>query len=414
MHALPGRRRPRRRQLSEIEVGHGQIDKQRHCCARPSRALPRQPSGSRAGSRAGAMNTVTVPVETRRAPVPDLASRRALAAVALAMALLAVVFTLLTAGDARDMALRLPAALLALEAVGFSVALVLVALRGRLRRLGARAAWALCCIVVLLAAAAWGWIVWGIDAHYGFPLPIGETRAAFATRGACVGLVVGAALLAYLWQRQRWQGLDELSEADSRYLALQARIRPHFLFNSLNSISSLILTQPEKAEELVTDLADLFRASLDERTLLVPLADEIELVKGYLRIEEARLGDKLLVEWDIPEEVRGALIPRLTIQPLVENAVYHGISRLRAPGLLLVRARRVAEVLVVEVENPLPPDDVPMKKGTGVAVNNIAQRIKLIYGDRASLELGPDRNDQGQLFRARLRVLFKRNNGEGR
>jgi two-component system sensor histidine kinase AlgZ len=112
--------------------------------------------------------------------------------------------------------------------------------------------------------------------------------------------------------------------------------------------------------------------------------------------------------------VRGALIPRLTIQPLVENAVYHGISRLRAPGLLLVRARRVAEVLVVEVENPLPPDDVPMKKGTGVAVNNIAQRIKLIYGDRASLELGPDRNDQGQLFRARLRVLFKRNNGEGR
>ncbi len=360
------------------------------------------------------MNAITVRVANTSTAMPDICSRRALVTIVASMELMAALTTVITTRDGDDVLPRLLIISGYIQVAGLVGAAAMCALRRILHAANPVLVPVLSCVVALLLVVLWSWMAWTGHAHFQLGIPVADTRIVFAARTAVAGAIVALMLLGYFHQRQRWQDFDEHSEADARYLALQARIRPHFLFNSLNSISSLILTQPEKAEELVNDLADLFRASLDERSLLVPLTDEIELVKGYLRIEEARLGDKLLVNWDIPDELRGALIPRLTVQPLVENAIYHGISRLRARGLLHVNARREGEYLVVEVENPLPPDDVPTKKGTGVAVNNIAQRIKLIYGDRARLELGPDHNELGQLFRARLRVLYKQNSGEGR
>jgi two-component system sensor histidine kinase AlgZ len=361
------------------------------------------------------MNTITVHTAGSSAAIPDFCARRTLATIAATMEVLAV---LITVSDMRGSAATDGRLLLVLSAymqiAGLAGAAAMCSLRRLLGSANPLHVLALGCLAAVTLVALWSQLAWILNSHFQLWKPLADTCEAFVARTVIAGALVTLMLLSYLYQRQRWQERDERSEADSRYLALQARIRPHFLFNSLNSISSLIQTQPEKAEELVTDLADLFRASLDERTLLVPLSDEIELVKGYLRIEEARLGDKLLVNWEIPDELRGALIPRLTVQPLVENAIYHGISRLRARGLLHVTARREGDYLLVEVENPLPPEDVPTKKGTGVAVNNIAQRIKLIYGDRARLELGPDQNELGRVFRARLQVLYRQNSGESR
>jgi two-component system sensor histidine kinase AlgZ len=153
---------------------------------------------------------------------------------------------------------------------------------------------------------------------------------------------------------------------------------------------------------MVEDLSDLFRASMEKRDRVVPLVDEVALVHAYLRIEKVRMSDRLNVEWDVPEELLGWRVPMLVIQPLVENAVHHGISKLKDPGTIRIRMREISNRLVIEVENPLPPQDAEKKHGNRIAVDNIAQRLQLIYGDRALLELGLDRDIQGAIFRARM------------
>ncbi|HZR34214.1 MAG TPA: histidine kinase, partial [Nevskia sp.] len=251
-----------------------------------------------------------------------------------------------------------------------------------------------------------------LDQWFSLGVPLGDTPWPFAIRNLAISGIVSLLLLRYFWERHQWQEQSR-AEFEARYLALQARIRPHFLFNSLNSIAELIGTKPDKAEEMVVDLADLFRVSLDSRQRLVTMREEIEVVKGYLRIEEIRLGGKLLINWEVTDEALDAEMPRLILQPLVENAVHHGVSRLRARGMLHVTGRREGSYLVVDVENPLPPEEAePHTEGTGTAVNNIAQRIKLIYGDRAKLILGQDQGEFGPFFRARLRLPFVQHSGE--
>ena len=159
---------------------------------------------------------------------------------------------------------------------------------------------------------------------------------------------------------------------------------------------------------MVVDLADLFRVSLDSRQRLISLREEVEIVKGYLRIEEVRLGDKLFVNWEMPAATLDAKVPHLVLQPLVENAVLHGVSRLRGRGVLHISSRREGDFLVLDVDNPVPPQEAaPRTGGTGTAVNNIAQRIKLVYGERAKLMMGRDEGEFGPFFRARLRLPFQ-------
>ena len=151
----------------------------------------------------------------------------------------------------------------------------------------------------------------------------------------------------------------------------------------------------------------MFRVSLDSSNRLVRLADEVEFVKTYVRIEQVRLGDKLWVNWEIAPDAMDGRVPLLILQPLVENAVYHGVSRLTARGGITVAVHRELGALVIDVENPLPPEDAPERKGTGVAMENIAQRLKLIYGDQAKLIQGPQTTETGKVYRARVQVPFK-------
>jgi two-component system sensor histidine kinase AlgZ len=335
--------------------------------------------------------------------LPDLCSARSLLWIAAAMETVAILFTLVSAHYGPDVVLRFFALSLYLQWIGLCSAAVLCQARRRLGFADVDVVSLVCWLLLLAVTAVIALMAWEVEARFHFGLPIGESRGGFLIRNLGICAILSQVVLRYLRQRHEWEEYAR-TESDTRYLALQARIRPHFLFNSLNSIASLIRSQPDKAEDLVADLADLFRASLDERSRLAPMSDEIEIVKGYLRIEEARLDNKLLVNWDIPDDLMDVPVPRLIIQPLVENAVYHGIARLRARGLLHVGARREGEFLVITVDNPLPPDDAPKKQGTGVAIKNIAQRIKLIYGDRARLQLGPEHSDLGELFRATLRL----------
>ena len=134
-----------------------------------------------------------------------------------------------------------------------------------------------------------------------------------------------ALALRYFYVTHEWRRNVEL-QAQARVHALQARIRPHFLFNSMNTIAALTRSNPARAEEAVQDLADLFRANLSEKRNQIPLADEIDIARTYQRIEQLRLGDRLQVEWEVDALPRDALVPGLTLQPLLENAIYHGIE----------------------------------------------------------------------------------------
>ena len=151
---------------------------------------------------------------------------------------------------------------------------------------------------------------------------------------------------------------------------------------------------------MVEDLADVFRASLEKAGRMAPLVDEIGVCNAYLRIEKARLGTKLEVNWDVSENLLNWPVPMLIIQPLIENAVYHGVSKLAEHGVININIYTAQKILIVEVENPLPPDDKNKSHGNQIAIDNIASRLNLIYGERGRLELGPD---QG-IWRARLSI----------
>ena len=178
--------------------------------------------------------------------------------------------------------------------------------------------------------------------------------------------------------------------AEARLQALQARIRPHFLFNSLNSVLALVRTDPRRAERTLEDLADLFRALVSDGRSLVRLADEISLVERYAAIEQLRLGERLRMSWDLDQAPVDALLPPLVLQPLLENAVYHGVEPGTGIGDVLVRIERKGDRVHVLVENPLRPDgsrsEASVRSGNHMALDNIRERLMLFFDADARLE----------------------------
>lgn len=227
-----------------------------------------------------------------------------------------------------------------------------------------------------------------------------ESPQLFVLRNLGVSLIVCMVLLRYVTLYERWK-VQVQSEAQARLHSLQARIRPHFLFNTLNTIASLIPEQPEQAEQATMDLADLLRTGLkDESSHL--LADELELVRGYLRIESLRLGERLQVEWLLDDDLPlDRPVPALLLQPLVENAVIHGIAVRADGGRLVIRGAlaRFGRLRFV-VENPLAAGDAPINSGNQLALDNIRQRLALAYEQGAGLKT--EREDG--LFRVTLTI----------
>jgi len=339
--------------------------------------------------------------------IPEFCRTPALLTLAYVMQLVAVLLTLASMGGELQTQQRFLLLSLYLQWLGFSGAAVLCMARRWLAQVSVGVVFFACWGMLVLVTLVVSDLAWHMEDLMHVGMPVGVSEWDFVLRTVAVGAIVSLLLLRYFWERHQWQE-DARAEAEGRYLALQARIRPHFLFNALNSLAELIRSKPAQAEEMVMDLSDLFRVSLDSSQRLVPLSEEIEIVKGYLRIEEVRLGDKLFVNWELEPDMLKAKVPHLILQPLVENAVLHGISRLRGRGTLHINARRHGEFLIVDVDNPVPPEEAaPRTGGTGTAVNNIAQRIKLIYGERASLQMGRDQNESGPIFRARLKLPYR-------
>lgn len=173
--------------------------------------------------------------------------------------------------------------------------------------------------------------------------------------------------------------------AEARLQALQARIRPHFLFNSINAVLSLIRSQPKQAETALEDMADLFRVLMADNRDLVPLAQEIALCRQYLSIEKLRLGERLNVNWHVEQMPPDALIPPLILQPLLENAVYHGIEPLVDGGDINIFITSKNHELIITISNPYISEK-EHHNGNKMALKNIKERLLLHYDLEASLK----------------------------
>jgi two-component system sensor histidine kinase AlgZ len=209
----------------------------------------------------------------------------------------------------------------------------------------------------------------------------------FLVRNLFIAIIVTSLALRYFYVTHEWRHNVEL-QAKARVHALQARIRPHFLFNSMNTIAALTRSNPARAEEAVQDLADLFRANLSEKRNQIPLSDEIDVARTYQRMEQLRLGDRLRVDWKIDSLPRDALVPGLTLQPLLENAIYHGVEPRPDGGTVTVTGEFNKGMITVVVRNPVPLANLTVRDGNRLALANIKERMDLMYGERSTVKAG--------------------------
>jgi two-component system sensor histidine kinase AlgZ len=243
--------------------------------------------------------------------------------------------------------------------------------------------------IVLVLTAGAAFLRASVDAG-----PLGIVRAgAFA-------LLTTAVLAGYFHLRNR---AFSPALAEARLQALQARIRPHFLFNTLNAVLSLIRKDARRAEAAIEDLAELYRMVLADAKNLTTLAREIDLTRQYLNLEQLRLGTRLVVDWQVADAPRDALVPPLLLQPLVENAVYHGIEPGAEPGTIVIGIRRDRERVHVKLTNPYHPE-YQHRQGNRIAVANIRERLALHFDVEGVLESGVN----GSSYEIRMAMPYRR------
>jgi two-component system, LytTR family, sensor histidine kinase AlgZ len=321
--------------------------------------------------------------------IPDLCSPLAVFGVVLASQLLALLLTLAGQSSWSAFYSHLAQTALLLLWTGLIGAALLCRLRQWLTRFavpeGSVVTYlvVIACVTAVSEAAFWlgRFLGAGPDTGGGwFP----TSHWSFLTRNLAIATLVMAPLLRYFYVSQQWQR-NVRREAEARLNALQARIRPHFLFNSMNTIAALTRSNPVAAEQAVEDLADLFRASLRDGRQLIPLQEELEIARVYERMEQHRLGPRLQVDWQIAAMPTAAEIPGLTIQPLLENAIYHGIEPSPQPGVITVAGALDGKLIRIAVTNPLPPAGMASRPGHGLALENIRERLELAFGRDGTL-----------------------------
>ncbi len=274
------------------------------------------------------------------------------------------------------------------------VALLSVALLCQSRRFMARLSLsgAVCWAMSLLLLVCFT-ISYMAESLFPFAILEREIDWLWILRNMLLSAIFGAMGLRYFYVQSQWR-LKSQAELSSRLQALQASIRPHFFFNSLNTVASLIAIDPDKAENMLVDLSSLFRVVLKDQDAHVDLAAEIELGRRYLNIEQERLGDRLTIEWQLPENIPNIQVPQLLLQPLLENTIYHGIQPLIDGGrvmISLMRKKDSDQCWLLTIEND-KPELVAKTEGHNISLPNIAMRLEAIFGEQASLSFSETAN----------------------
>ncbi|HTT07437.1 MAG TPA: sensor histidine kinase [Gammaproteobacteria bacterium] len=316
--------------------------------------------------------------------LPDFCAVRSVFLVVVAGELLAFILTLADATSIHERWDDLGRVSLFVQWVALSCAGVLCLARRWLSRFSDVAAALLAYGAMVAVTYVLAELAWRINS-YAAQAIIYSTHVEFLQRSLGISAIICAVTLRYLYIQHHWQRQVQ-AESQARFQALQARIRPHFLFNCMNAIASLTRSRPEAAEKVVEDLADLLRASLGEASQQVPLTEELQLCRQYLDIEKLRLGDRLQVEWRIDSLPVDAGLPALTLQPLIENAIYHGVEPLAGGGAIRIEGRCKGEALTIAIENPLAGDGQPSRyEGNRLAQDNVRQRLAAVFGPAGRL-----------------------------
>ena len=327
--------------------------------------------------------------------LPDFCTSRAALAIVVIVELTAIVLTLARQGTIQGGAIDFWADLartsLFLLWVGLICAALLCWSRKPLERLtvarGSAAVLAL--LTAAIAAISAGAYFIGhsqLALEAGMAALFPPAAWPFVLRNVAIGFVIIGVALRYFYVTHQWRRNIEMRAA-ARVHALQARIRPHFLFNSMNTIASLTRSDPVLAEQAVQDLADLFRASLSDQRQTITLEEELEVARTYQRIEELRLGPRLRVSWDVERLPRDARVPGLVLQPLLENAIYHGIEPRPEGGTVGIVGELTGDLITIVVRNPVA-ERQSEREGNRLALANIRERLALLYGELALVKAG--------------------------
>lgn len=328
--------------------------------------------------------------------LPDFCGLQSVFAVVVLVELLAFVLTLAAAPHRDELWNVLALYSLFMQWAGLISAALLCLVRRPLSRLSDTAAGVVSYALLLLTIGLLSIAAFNTMELTGLPNTVAN-RSEFLLRNLGIGAIVCALTLRYFYVSHQWRRRIR-AEARAKLEALQARIRPHFLFNSINTVTSLIHDQPDEAEEALLDLADLFRASLREEQQFIPLAEELALTRRYLNMESLRLGARLQLDWQLGEGIEKLLLPPLILQPLVENAVYHGIEPRPEGGIVTIAIQREEGKLSMTVSNPLPAEGEGRHNGNRIALDNIRARLDAHYDGRASLTI-----EEGEgMFRVQL------------
>lgn len=317
--------------------------------------------------------------------LPDLCERQSVFLLVLVAELLSIVFVLIERGLWPFDWQALGLVSLFVQWVALSSAGLLCRMRPFLRRLPPERAVLISYLLIPLNT----WLVslvslallGGIDAGGLFGLLLAEE----VLRNVAVAAIIGGLVIRYFYLQAMLIARRQ-SELLHRIQALQSRIRPHFLFNSMNIIASLIETNPRQAETVVEDLSALFRASLNHVGNQVPLSEEISLCERYLNIEKLRLGNRLQVHWEVRSVPSELKIPLLTLQPLLENAILHGIQPLQKGGIVEIIATYSHGIFELKITNPIVTEAATgVERGNRMALDNTRNRLVALYGERAKL-----------------------------
>jgi two-component system sensor histidine kinase AlgZ len=316
--------------------------------------------------------------------LPDFCNGDVFLRLLLVVELIAIVFALVSFGGG-NLSIHIGLISVAMLWVGLTTALLLCLIR-RQGWLGNHLQTTLITISVTLLTTL---LVSFMSLSLGPALDFGPTAQdvgyTLARNLSVAAILVGLALRYFYLHYESELHLQV--QARARLQALQARIRPHFLFNSMNTIASLTHDQPDLAEQAIENLSDLFRASLAAEASIA-LQQELELTRSYINLETLRLDDRLEVNWRLPEEEPALNLPALTLQPLVENAIYHGIEPLASGGSIEIEILPVNAHMEISISNPIAQKQLGrQREGNRMALENIRERLDLAFSGAASMQV---------------------------
>jgi two-component system sensor histidine kinase AlgZ len=317
--------------------------------------------------------------------LPNFCNGDAFLRLLLVVELIAIVFALVSFGDSGSLFVHIALISVVMLWVGLATAAILC-LATRHNWLGDHLRTTIFAIsVTLLMTLLASFLSLGFGDMLNFG-PTSKDVGFTLMRNLAIALILIGLALRYFYLHYESE-LRLQVQAQARLQALQARIRPHFLFNSMNTIASLTHDQPDLAEHAIENLSDLFRASLAAEAS-ISLQQELDLTRSYIDLEALRLGDRLEVNWQLPAEEPSLNLPALTLQPLVENAIYHGIEPLSAGGVIDIVINASNANIEILISNPLiTVENASQRKGNQMAIENIRERLALAFDGAASMDL---------------------------